>query len=103
MLYCLYALIVFFIVPNIIMIHYLRKKGRLDHRSIIMMTLVFAVIFIPIDMYFVAKGVWAFGSDYMLGVYWLGMPFEEYLFYFTVIPFVALFTEVIAHLRRQFA
>jgi lycopene cyclase domain-containing protein len=49
-----------------------------------------ALYFIPTDVWFTAKGYWAFSNTYTLGPRWLGLPIEEWLF-FTVIPYACVF------------
>ena len=54
-------------------------------------TLLVAIVFLIWDAIFTQQGVWGFNEDYVLGVYFLNMPIEEWLF-FIVIPFCSLFT-----------
>lgn len=49
-----------------------------------------ALIFIAWDSYFTRLGVWGFNPDYLLGLYWLGLPLEEILFFITV-PYACVF------------
>ncbi|MFV0220617.1 lycopene cyclase domain-containing protein [Empedobacter falsenii] len=53
--------------------------------------LVVAVPFIAWDIWFTAKGVWWFNTDYTLGFVIGGLPIEEWLF-FICIPFSCVFT-----------
>ncbi|MDM1139825.1 MULTISPECIES: lycopene cyclase domain-containing protein [unclassified Empedobacter] len=53
--------------------------------------LVVAVPFIAWDIWFTAKGVWWFNTDYTLGFFIGGLPLEEWLF-FICIPFSCIFT-----------
>jgi len=48
------------------------------------------VVFIPWDVFFTLNKVWGFNSDYVLGLYLLSLPFEEWLF-FVVVNFSTLF------------
>jgi lycopene cyclase domain-containing protein len=48
------------------------------------------VIFVIIDIIAVKRDLWTFNSDYVLGFYLFGLPFEEVLF-FLVVPFSCLF------------
>lgn len=48
------------------------------------------LIFIPWDVLKTAKGVWGFNEDYLLGVYLLNLPIEEWLF-FICIPYACMF------------
>ena len=60
-------------------------------------TLVMAVIFLAWDAAFTSLGVWGFNPRYVIGVYFLGMPIEEWLF-FLFIPYSCLFLyEVMRH------
>jgi len=43
------------------------------------------------DVVATARGHWSFNPDYVLGLWLLGMPIEEWLF-FVVITFVSIFT-----------
>jgi lycopene cyclase domain-containing protein len=52
--------------------------------------LVGATVFLIWDAVFTAKGYWTFNSDYLLGVYAVGMPIEEWLF-FIVVPYATVF------------
>lgn len=66
-------------------VHYYRQWGLL-----IPAILIVGSVFIFWDVFFTAKGVWGFNHDYLLGVFWLGLPVEEWLFFVTV-PFACLF------------
>lgn len=50
-----------------------------------------AIPFIAWDIWFTAKGVWWFNTEYTLGIELAGLPLEEWLF-FICIPFSCLFT-----------
>ncbi len=50
-----------------------------------------AIPFILWDVWFTAKGVWWFNTDYTLGIVIAGLPIEEWLF-FICIPFSCVFT-----------
>lgn len=47
-------------------------------------------VFLIWDWIFTLTGVWSFNEDYILGVYFFGLPLEEILFFITV-PFACLF------------
>lgn len=47
-------------------------------------------VFLVWDWIFTLTGVWSFNADYILGVYFFGLPLEEILFFITV-PFACLF------------
>ena len=64
-------------------------------------TLVMAVIFLAWDVAFTSLGVWGFNPRYVIGVYFLGMPIEEWLF-FLFIPYSCMFLyEVMRHFVRK--
>jgi len=50
-----------------------------------------SIPFIGWDVWFTAKGVWWFNTDYTLGIRIAGLPLEEWLFFF-FIPFSCVFT-----------
>ena len=47
------------------------------------------------DMYAVAKGVWNFPGDVMLGIYLINLPLEEYLFVLIVPYFILTVYKVV--------
>lgn len=49
-----------------------------------------AALFLGWDVWFSAAGYWAFNDAYLLGVRWLGLPLEEWLF-FMVVPYATVF------------
>ncbi len=59
-------------------------------KSLFFSILIVASIFIPWDIWFAYKGIWGFNNDYLLGVYYLRLPLEEWLFFITV-PFSCVF------------
>lgn len=52
--------------------------------------LIVGLIFILWDVFFTVKGVWGFNESYLLGVSFLHLPVEEWLFFVTV-PFACVF------------
>ena len=56
-----------------------------------------AVFFLTWDYFKTRYGVWGFNDKYIIGPRFLGMPFEEFLFFFTV-PYACVFIyEAISH------
>lgn len=49
-----------------------------------------AAFFIPWDIWFTQIHVWSFNSEYVAGLFILGLPFEEWLFFF-IVPFSCIF------------
>jgi len=48
------------------------------------------LFFIPWDVFFTNQGVWWFNDEFIVGVRFLGLPIEEWLFFF-VIPYCGVF------------
>lgn len=66
-------------------VHYYRKW-----KALLPAILIVGGLFIAWDVFFTAKGVWSFNSRYLVGLHFLHLPVEEWLFFFTV-PFACLF------------
>lgn len=49
------------------------------------------VVFIPWDVFKTEAGVWGFNATYLLDIYFINLPLEEWLF-FIAIPYACLFT-----------
>ena len=49
-----------------------------------------AVVYILADIYLTRLGVWGFDARYNFGIFWFGLPVEEWLF-FLVVPYASLF------------
>ena len=84
MLY-LKTLLLAFVLPSVLLGYYLWRKKALPIKSILVATLIFAIFAIPIDIYMTSQGVWTFGFEHTIGIWFFGMPLEEYLFYFTLL------------------
>ncbi|MEN2436646.1 lycopene cyclase domain-containing protein [Weeksellaceae bacterium A-14] len=87
-----YALILFFTVV-ICFVASFDRRIRFDRYfgAFIKAAVLVAVPFIAWDVWFTAKGVWWFNTDYTLGILVAGLPLEEWLF-FICIPFSCVFT-----------
>ncbi len=51
---------------------------------------IMAVFFIGKDVWYAAMQIWGFNDRYLLGVRWLGLPIEEWMF-FLVVPYAIVF------------
>lgn len=61
--------------------------------------IIVAIPFIAWDIWFTAKGVWWFNTSYTIGQTFIGLPLEEWLFFFCI-PFACVFTYY--YLSRSF-
>lgn len=59
-------------------------------RALLLPMLLTAAIFIIWDAIFTHWGVWGFNDDYLVGLYFVKMPLEEWLFFFTI-PYACVF------------
>jgi lycopene cyclase domain-containing protein len=59
-------------------------------KAILCSTTIIAFIFIIWDAIFVKMGIWGFNQDYHLPLHILGLPLEEWLFFFCI-PYASLF------------
>lgn len=51
---------------------------------------IMAVFFIGKDVWFASMQIWGFNDRYLIGVRWLGLPVEEWMF-FVVVPYAIVF------------
>ncbi|HRQ85167.1 MAG TPA: lycopene cyclase domain-containing protein [Flavobacteriales bacterium] len=79
-----------FIIPFLFSFHprlrFHREWGRAWPAILGMM-----LLFIPWDILATARGVWGFNDEHLIGVQLLGLPVEEWLFFFCI-PYACLFT-----------
>lgn len=59
-------------------------------KYVFLASLLIAIPFLAWDAYFTSVGIWGFNEAYLLGPSFLGLPFEELLF-FIVVPFSCTF------------
>ncbi|MEL7340916.1 MAG: lycopene cyclase domain-containing protein, partial [Bacteroidota bacterium] len=61
------------------------------------------LVFIVWDVWFTEMGIWSFNPDYLVGIYFLGLPLEEWLFFLTV-PYACVFIYdcVKAYFKRDY-
>lgn len=87
-----YALVLFLTVI-ICFVASFDRRLRFDRHfgAYLLAALVVAIPFMAWDVWFTARGVWWFNTDYTLGVVVAGLPVEEWLFFF-FIPFSCVFT-----------
>ena len=81
-----FTVIICFIASYDKRIYFNRHFGEFLKSAIIV-----AIPFLAWDIWFTAKGVWWFNTDYTLGIVLAGLPIEEWLF-FICIPFSCIFT-----------
>ncbi len=87
-----YALILFFAVIICFIASFDKRILFNQHFSAFLKSAVLVAIpFIAWDVWFTARGVWWFNTDYTLGIALAGLPLEEWLF-FICIPFSCVFT-----------
>ena len=83
----LYAkLLLFFLVPDVLLAQYLYMRDALPVLPFVAALLVFFLYGAPLDIYATKHKVWAYNFKKSWGIKLFGMPLEEYLFYFIVIP-----------------
>lgn len=88
----IYSLILFFTVI-ICFITSFDRRILFNHHfgAFLKSATLIAIPFISWDIWFTAKGVWWFNTEYTLGIVIAGLPLEEWLF-FICIPFSCVFT-----------
>lgn len=68
-----------------------KKMRFIKHwKSVLLSTTIIATIFLIWDAVFTKNGVWGFNPDYHLPFLLLGMPIEEWLFFFCI-PYASIF------------
>ncbi len=68
------------------------KIGIRGHRGTLLKAMgITCAVFWVWDFIATARGHWSFNPDYVLGLFIVGMPVEEWLF-FVVVSFVSVFT-----------
>jgi lycopene cyclase domain-containing protein len=60
----------------------------------LMSTTLIATLFIIWDVVFTRMGIWGFSENYTIGIDLVGMPIEEWMFFFTI-PYASLFIHFI--------
>lgn len=77
---------------SIPLLYSFEKKMRfIKHWKAVLLSLtIVATIFLIWDAIFTANGVWGFNPDYHLNILLLGMPIEEWLFFFCI-PYASIF------------
>ncbi len=70
-------------------------------RFVTAMIIPFAV-FTTIDIIAVKRELWTFNPEYVMGVYFMGLPLEEVSF-FIVVPFACIFTwETVKYFQKKY-
>ncbi|PIR52850.1 hypothetical protein COU76_04365 [Candidatus Peregrinibacteria bacterium CG10_big_fil_rev_8_21_14_0_10_49_10] len=93
--------ILFFFALDAVLICLLRFYKKFSPVPLVLATVLFGCLAIPIDIFFTWYGVWTFGTERALGIWFFGLPLEEYLFYISVPPFVVLLSQYIQMLCAQ--
>lgn len=80
---------------DVLMFLYLWERRKLNVKALILAVTLFAVVTLPLELLFFNGKVWIFGEEYMTHWWFLGLPFEEYLFYPIMVPFIMLILKVV--------
>lgn len=77
---------------SIPLLYSFHKKMRfIKHwKAVLLSLLIVATVFLAWDAVFTKNGVWGFNPDYHLNILILGMPLEEWLFFFCI-PYASVF------------
>jgi len=59
-------------------------------KKVLLSTSLVAMFFLVWDFFFTKFGVWGFNEEFTVGFYLLGMPIEEWLFFFCI-PYASIF------------
>ena len=79
-------------IPLIASFHPKIRLYQYWHRLLLTMVISMAP-YILWDIYFTNQGYWGFNLDYLSGVFFLGLPLEEWLFFISI-PYACVFTHV---------
>ena len=70
-------------------------------RKLVMAMLIPFILFVTIDIIAVIRDLWTFNPDYVIGIYFFGLPLEEVSF-FIFVPFACIFTwETVKYLAKR--
>jgi lycopene cyclase domain-containing protein len=87
----LYLFILVFTIAFPLMASFERKLNYVQYwPRLALSAMAMALIFIPWDVWFTMEGVWWFNENYTLGIRFLNLPIEEWLFFYFV-PFACIF------------
>jgi len=97
-----YILVLFLILIAPLILSRDRRLGLYRHWKVMLLSMAFVSLFFWVwDVAATARGHWQFNEKYVLGLAFLDLPLEEWLF-FVVISFVSIFTwEASKHFLRK--